>query len=373
MRIKAGVAVALWMLSARVTVQGQECELFQECMAGMCTNGQCVGVPLNSGPCDDFNDCTNNDTCFSGQCRGTPSAGGACDDFQECTTGDVCTALGDQVICMGATPAPVGTRCADGCGTCQALVPIPGAPLSCTPDAERLNGPCTPTQVESPCFVGVCQAFGVPGFQIANCSPSLKTCPNTDGNLCTGEFCDFETGECETAPLPVTQDCFPADCHRCVPETGACVPNRVGQSCDDFNECTGSTICSAEGGCVAGTAQSTATPTHTTGPGVNTPTPTSSTGIPTNTVSVNTATPTSTPGTPTATPTQGRCVGDCNSNGTVAVNELVTGVNIALDRADIGDCPQFDINSNGGAEVNELVSGVNSLLRGCVAAAAVAQ
>jgi hypothetical protein len=61
----------------------------------------------------------------------------------------------------------------------------------------------------------------------------------------------------------------------------------------------------------------------------------------------------------------GDCVGDCNGNGAVAVNELVIGVNIALDRAPLNTCPIFDANGSGGVEVNELVTGVNNALRGC--------
>lgn len=61
----------------------------------------------------------------------------------------------------------------------------------------------------------------------------------------------------------------------------------------------------------------------------------------------------------------GDCVGDCNANGTVAVNELVLGVNIALDRAELSACEVFDPNDSGGVEVNELVTGVNNALRGC--------
>ena len=52
------------------------------------------------------------------------------------------------------------------------------------------------------------------------------------------------------------------------------------------------------------------------------------------------------------------------------VNELITGVNIVLETADLEACPEFDVNSSGDVEVNELVGGVNSLIRGCVAAAA---
>ena len=59
-------------------------------------------------------------------------------------------------------------------------------------------------------------------------------------------------------------------------------------------------------------------------------------------------------------------MGDCNANGVVVVNELIIGVNIALDRASVSECSAFDINDNDAVEVNELISGVNALLRGCV-------
>jgi parallel beta-helix repeat protein len=53
--------------------------------------------------------------------------------------------------------------------------------------------------------------------------------------------------------------------------------------------------------------------------------------------------------------------GDCNQDMCVTVNELVTGVNVVLDRAPLSNCPAFDLNENGIVTVNELVSGVNDL------------
>lgn len=60
------------------------------------------------------------------------------------------------------------------------------------------------------------------------------------------------------------------------------------------------------------------------------------------------------------------CVGDCDQNGAVAVNELVLGTNIALDRAALTACASFDSSANGKVEVNELVLGVNNLLQACI-------
>jgi parallel beta-helix repeat protein len=64
---------------------------------------------------------------------------------------------------------------------------------------------------------------------------------------------------------------------------------------------------------------------------------------------------------------EAQCPGDCDGNGQAAVNELIGGVNIALDRASVGSCPVFDGDGNNMVAVNELVRGVNSALHGCPA------
>jgi hypothetical protein len=59
-----------------------------------------------------------------------------------------------------------------------------------------------------------------------------------------------------------------------------------------------------------------------------------------------------------------RCVGDCNQDGHVTVDELVRAVNLALGTATTA-CPAFDRNGNGLVTIDELVRGVNSALNGC--------
>lgn len=59
------------------------------------------------------------------------------------------------------------------------------------------------------------------------------------------------------------------------------------------------------------------------------------------------------------------CVGDCDGNGTVAINELIRGVNIALGNADVSTCLAMDANGNGTVAINELIQGVNNALNGC--------
>jgi len=61
------------------------------------------------------------------------------------------------------------------------------------------------------------------------------------------------------------------------------------------------------------------------------------------------------------------CVGDCNDDRQVKINELILGVNIAIDQALLTDCSSFNLNGNNQVEVNELVTGVNNALDGCPA------
>jgi len=90
-----------------VAPEGTSCGFAGECFAEQCDgSGTCHFVTLE-GPCDDFNDCTTNDTCHGGGCQGQPVADGtSCDDFNQCTTGDTCT----DSFCSGQ---PVD------CGPCQ--------------------------------------------------------------------------------------------------------------------------------------------------------------------------------------------------------------------------------------------------------------
>ena len=59
------------------------------------------------------------------------------------------------------------------------------------------------------------------------------------------------------------------------------------------------------------------------------------------------------------------CPGDCNGGGSVTVEELIRGVNVALGSRTIADCPAFDSNGDGLVSISELVGGVNAALGGC--------
>ncbi len=63
-----------------------------------------------------------------------------------------------------------------------------------------------------------------------------------------------------------------------------------------------------------------------------------------------------------------RCVGDCNDDGAVAINELIVGVQIALGVFDVSRCQAVDANGDGGVAINELVLAVEASLGSAPAA-----
>jgi hypothetical protein len=62
------------------------------------------------------------------------------------------------------------------------------------------------------------------------------------------------------------------------------------------------------------------------------------------------------------------CIGDCDANGAVTVDELIIMVNIALDAQDIDHCTLGDANGDGRITVDEIVAGVQASLAGCTSA-----
>jgi DNA-binding beta-propeller fold protein YncE len=59
------------------------------------------------------------------------------------------------------------------------------------------------------------------------------------------------------------------------------------------------------------------------------------------------------------------CIGDCNGDGRVLVDELMLGVRIALEHESASSCPAFDADSSGAVTVDELVAGAKSMVGGC--------
>lgn len=165
-------------------------------------------------------------------------------------------------------------------------------------------------------------------------APTGSACAD-DGNPCTADAC-AAGGSCNHPPT-VDSTCDETTC-----------------ICDDDNLfCNGEVQCSRTGGlCIL------------------LPTPcaeddTCDEANDTCLTPFGTATPTITPGGPTPTAVAQACAGDCNGNGIVAINELVLGVNVALNRQPVSACPAFDANRNGSVAVNELVAAVRNASSGC--------
>ena len=59
------------------------------------------------------------------------------------------------------------------------------------------------------------------------------------------------------------------------------------------------------------------------------------------------------------------CTGDCNDDGTISVDEVLTAVNIALGNVAASACPLADINGDQQILVDELLAAINNLLNGC--------
>ena len=59
------------------------------------------------------------------------------------------------------------------------------------------------------------------------------------------------------------------------------------------------------------------------------------------------------------------CVGDCDGDGAVTIDELLLGVNIALEALSLERCDVFDANGDGAVTVEELLVAVNNALTGC--------
>lgn len=64
-------------------------------------------------------------------------------------------------------------------------------------------------------------------------------------------------------------------------------------------------------------------------------------------------------------PTPVACAGDCSRDGEVTVDEIITGVRIALEEVPLAVCNSFDTDRSGGVSVDELIAAVGRALGGC--------
>jgi hypothetical protein len=203
-----------------------------------CTTDTCdpaSGRCLNRPACDDGNPCTR-DSCDpqSGACRNDPDFGAACDDGDRCTVQDLCapSPTGATAICRG-TPLSCDDgnacsfdRCDPDTGQCKHQDAACNDGNACTFDfCDARTGRCAVDPLAgAACDDGdFCTERDVcvvdPHTNGISCQGTAPSCD--DGNLCTLEVCDADTGACLNPPL-ACDDGSACTLDRCDPGTGKC-------------------------------------------------------------------------------------------------------------------------------------------------------
>ncbi len=236
----------------------------------------CVHL-LNSAPCDDDNLCTTKDQCNLGECAGGPAL--SCTDGNPCTD-DGCNAATGCTFTPNTTPCDDANACTEGdtcksgwcvgvASSCDDLNPCTAD--SCDPGVGCLHLPAAGACDDNDACTGddLC-ANGLCGSGPAvNCN---------DGNICTADACDADTG-CTHTPTDggcdddnactVGDSCNEGTCQAggialdcddsevctddsCDPDLG-CQHTNNAVACDDSNQCTVGDVC-AIGVCTAGPA-----------------------------------------------------------------------------------------------------------------------
>jgi hypothetical protein len=283
--------------------------------------------------------------------------GQSCTDPSQCNSG-FCT---DGACCSSAN-CPQGQRC-----------DVPGRRGDCSSVGGTLGRPCTdPAQCDSGfCTDGVCcegdvcpdgRTCAVPGLEGMCAVPGGdgQTCTDpsqcnsgfcTDGVCCDNDFCP-QGQRCDVPGLEGTcavpggngQTCMdPSQCNSGFCTDGVCCDNDFcppGQRCDipgAAGTCTEPNVsggpCSIDAQCQPGLVcrfspllgQSLCTPAAG----------------------------------------QCTCIGDCDCNGQVTVDEIITMVNIALGDASLLACLMGDANLDGQITVDEILTAVLNALNGC--------
>ncbi len=168
------------------------CDDGNVCTDDKCDAGGCVFTP-NAGPCDDNDGCTLDDKCAGGKCLF--SKGQSCNDNNVCTKDDCDTLTGK---CKSISVVD-GVVCEDG--------------VKCTQSDQCVSGKC------------------VAGVTI-KCD---------DGNLCTSDACDENTGACafkntDGAPCTDGNNCTVNDACK----SGKCMSGNNNCQCQKNEECAAS-------------------------------------------------------------------------------------------------------------------------------------
>ena len=161
---------------------GERCSPTAGCIPNTCTG---------DAECNDGNVCNGTERCADGVCG--PGAPTICDDGASCTV-DTC----DPV--SGCIQTPRDAMCDDA--------------VSCTRDAcapHRVPGSadgCEHIADDSMCDDGACFTGGVCNAAMGCVGGTMRDC--SDGDFCTYDACDADSGECVYSPLDVDRDGYPA-------------------------------------------------------------------------------------------------------------------------------------------------------------------
>ena len=246
-------------------LDGDPCTVADHCDAGVC-----VGQPVD---CNDDNPCTDDYCDEVGGCFYEDN-GADCDDGDPCTVADQCDAGG----CVGVGVS-CDCECSDDCGALEdgdlcngTLYCDTGTlPYQCRVDNETIVNCPAPEGVGAVCLSAVCDgATGDCSFAPANdgflCADGDSctvgdTCAAgiceggaaancNDGNLCTDDFCDPDSGcayENNAANCTDSDVCTTADtCAEGICQGGPDL------DCDDSNLCNGVESCDSKVGCLSG-------------------------------------------------------------------------------------------------------------------------
>jgi hypothetical protein len=272
---------------------------------------------------------------------------------------------------------------------------IQPAPVALALTTCPTQGPTIPTCLD-PCptcgngqieFPETCDLGAMPPTSCNGCSLFCQTENCNDGLSCTGDSCLPAVG-CRHRVTPVcTEPPTPTPTITGTRPTETSTPTPTGTrtatatptvtATPTATATASATPVSTATATASSTRTSTATPTASPTPtataspsvtptAVDTPTATATAdNSATATVTATASTTASATASASATATTAACAGDCNGDGSVPVNELITGVNIALGNTGVDSCPAFDRNGDGMVSINELIAAVNAALTGC--------
>ncbi len=240
-----------------------------------------------------------------------PTWAQSCTFCDQCLTDCVCQTDGTcgGVAKQNGSPCDAGNPCTTG-DTCQGGGCVEGASK---PDDTSCTYPGVGLCIRN----AVCQSIAGLSFCAPMNPDDIVTCPDS-ANKCQPNICDPQDGLCKPVDIAAFCSLNPCSTGACDPATGLCVSGNNGAACNDGNECTANDQC--QSGKCRGTAGSTS------------------------------------------------CVGDCNDNHVVTVDEILLMVNIALGASDVSLCGPGDADGNGRITVDEILTAVNFALTSCPAA-----